>query len=136
MKSIIEFDTLVYSGNIVLTDLRPRNIIAVGGRAVFIDFAGAYIGMRALYMQNLFKSFEFRFYNYVSPLLRWNDHHNQVREFDDWYYDWEWQPWLQAEFADTAHAITPGMLSHFLPPIFFRRVRRNEMDGLRVVIGR
>lgn len=136
MKSIIEFDTLVYSRNIVLADLHPRNIIAVDDRAVFIDFAGAYIGMGALYIQNLFKSFEFRFGNYVSPLLRWNDHHNQVREFDDWYYDWEWQPWLQTEFADTAHAITPGMLNHFLPPIFFRRVGRDELEGLRVVIGR
>lgn len=136
MKYIIEFDTLVYSKNIDLTDVLPRNIIALDGRAVFIDFADAYIGMGALYMQNLFKSFEFRFGNYVSPLLRWNDHHNQVREFDDWYYDWEWQPWLQAKFADTAHTITPGMLSHFMPPIFSKRVGSDELEGLRVVIGR
>lgn len=78
MKSLIEFDTLLYSRNIVLTDLHPRNIITFDGRAVFIDFANAYIGKGALYMQSLFKSFEFRFDNYVSPLLRWNEYHNQV----------------------------------------------------------
>lgn len=63
MKSLIEFDTLLYSKNIDLTDVHPRNIIVLSGRAVFVDFADAYIGMGALYMQNLFKTFEFRFDN-------------------------------------------------------------------------
>lgn len=135
MKSLIEFDTLVYSRNIVLTDLHPRNIIVFDGNAVFVDFADTYIGRGALYMQSLFKDFEFRLDNYVSPLLRWNEDHNHVAEFENWYFDWDWQPWLQDEFANTARSITPGMLSHFLPPIFFKRVGKDELEGLRVVIG-
>lgn len=135
MKSHVEFDTLLYSRDIVLTDLHPRNIIVLDGSAVFVDFADTYIGRGAHYMQSLFKDFEFRFDNYVSPLLRWNEDHNYVLEFEDWYFDWDWQPWLQAVFANTADSITPGMLGHFLPPIFFKRVGKDELEGLRVVIG-
>lgn len=44
MRSLINFDTIIYSRDILLTDLHPQDVVltdAVQGRAVFIDFAGS-----------------------------------------------------------------------------------------------
>lgn len=43
---------------------------------------------------------------YVSPLLRWDGY--MITAFKD-YIDWEWGPWIEVEYAHTAHTITPEM---------------------------
>ncbi|PYH81840.1 hypothetical protein BO82DRAFT_283372 [Aspergillus uvarum CBS 121591] len=45
---------------------------------------------------------------YISPLLRWKNPRRKASPFEDW-VDWEWVPWLTAEFAHTVTSITPEM---------------------------
>ncbi|KLJ11865.1 hypothetical protein EMPG_12986 [Blastomyces silverae] len=111
MKSIINFESRVYEQNILLTDLSPRNVIMVEKpgfdpkqNLLFLDFAGALFGRRrndsVAIRSNLFLG------QYISPLLRWNK--TMAMQFNDW-IDWDWQAWLEAEYAYTAATITPEM---------------------------
>ncbi|RAK87304.1 hypothetical protein BO79DRAFT_229668 [Aspergillus costaricaensis CBS 115574] len=92
MKSVIEFESEVYRRDILLTDLSPRNVMMVppGSRR----------------QCNL----EFFLGQYISPILRWKK--GMKLEFDDW-IDWEWADWVDAEFAYTAHTITPAMRERY-----------------------
>lgn len=139
MKSLIEFETSVYAKNVLLNDLHPRNVMVTNPdsqhrHAVFIDFGDADVGCGAASVQSETKSFEFRFDNYVPSLLRW--HQDQFREdsFYDW-IDWDWQPWLQTEFASTAEAITPGMLECYVPYSFHMEMGENVGEALHRIIG-
>lgn len=135
MKFLVEFETLVYSRDILLRDLHPRNVmVTTDGHVVVIDFADADIGWGALSAQSLFNSFQFHRDNYVPPLVRWHEDQNLEDEFYDW-IDWDWQPWLQKEFADTAESITPGMLEFYMSPLFFREIGDDVAEGLRLVVG-
>jgi hypothetical protein len=111
MKSVIDFESLVYERDILLTDLSPRNVIMVEKpdsdskrNLVFLDFAGALFGRRrddpVAIEPKLFLG------QYISPLLRWDK--TMAMQFNDW-IDWDWQPWIEAEYAHTAATITPEM---------------------------
>ncbi|OJD15413.1 hypothetical protein AJ78_04345 [Emergomyces pasteurianus Ep9510] len=116
MKSVINFESRVYEQNILLTDLSPRNIIMVeekpgsdsNQKLMFVDFAGAIFGRRrddpVAISPNLFLG------QYISPLLRWNK--TMAMEFNDW-IDWDWQPWIETEYAYTAATITPEMRDEY-----------------------
>jgi hypothetical protein len=43
------------------------------------------------------------------PLLRWKD---SAKHFDEW-VDWDWDSWLQQEFAWTESSITPEIRKVF-----------------------
>lgn len=116
MKSVVDFESLVYERDILLTDLSPRNVIMLkspsrdGERSlVFLDFAGALFGRRrddpVAIESNLFLG------QYISPLLRWDK--SMAMEFNDW-IDWEWRPWVEAEYAHTAGSITLEMREVYL----------------------
>lgn len=66
--------------------------------------------------------------------MRWHEDQNLENDFYDW-IDWDWQPWLQAEFASTAEPITPGMLGLYMSPRFRENVGNNMEEGLRMVVG-
>ena len=97
MKTLIDFDTIVYSRGIILADLHPRDVIltdAVQGRAVFLDFAAA-----EFFWSDTLSDSEARCLQTtdISPLLRWDEAWGRFEEFGKW-IDWDWQPWLEAEF--------------------------------------
>lgn len=111
MKSVVNFESRVYEQNILLTDLSPRNVIMVEKpgydskqNLLFLDFAGALFGGRrndpVAIGSNLFLG------QYISPLLRWNK--TMAMQFNDW-IDWDWQAWIEAEYAYTTTTITPEM---------------------------
>ncbi|OAX77681.1 hypothetical protein ACJ72_08017 [Emergomyces africanus] len=111
MKSVINFESRVYERNILLTDLSPRNVIMVEKpgfdskqNLLFLDFAGALSSRRrndpVAIRSNQFLD------QYISPLLRWNK--TMAMQFNDW-IDWDWQAWIEAEYAYTATTITPEM---------------------------
>ncbi|EGE86861.1 hypothetical protein BDDG_09812 [Blastomyces dermatitidis ATCC 18188] len=111
MKSVINFESRVYEQNILLTDLSPRNVIMVEKpgfdskqNLLFLDFAGALFGRRrndpVAIESNLFLG------QYISPLLRWNK--TMAMQFNDW-IDWDWEAWIEAEYAYTTTTITPEM---------------------------
>lgn len=134
MKSIVEFETLVYSRDIFLRDLHPRNVMFADRGLVFIDFADADIGMGAVHAKNDYKLFKSNITPYVSPLVRWHESRRQHSDFGDW-ADWDWQPWLQAEFAHTAELVTPKMIYTYTSPGFARETGNNEAEALRRVLG-
>ena len=124
MKSAIELETSDHAKDVLLGDLTPRNVMVTDPdpnsedrRLVFIDSGDAEVGCGAVSEQKESRAFEFHIDHYASPLLRWHygQHQNDPRV--DW-IDWYWQPWLQTEFADTAAAITPGMLEYYMPYYF------------------
>lgn len=140
MKSIIEFETSVHANDIILEDLTPRNVMVTDldskrGRPVFVDFGDASVGCGAVSEQKEPGAFEFHIdYHYISPLLRWYEDQLRDEPFVNW-IDWDWQPWLQTEFADTAAAITPGMLEYYMSYDFRDEVGDDTAEGLRRVVG-
>ncbi|KAL1861179.1 hypothetical protein Plec18167_002883 [Paecilomyces lecythidis] len=109
MKSIVDFETLIFQRDIALTDLSPRNVVMrkgvdpdAKGALVLIDFAGALFGRTRDDIEA--KAVDMLLGQYISPLLRWKK--RMMRwEFNDW-IDWDWQSWLQAQYAYTAATIT------------------------------
>jgi hypothetical protein len=120
MKSIIDFDSLVYwKQDILLTDLSLRNVMIPNKSckadcsteipARFLDFGDALFNRRrddpGLAKINLFMG------QYISPILRWSGW-SRKGEFKAW-IDWDWEAWIKAEYAHTASTITPEMCSLF-----------------------
>ena len=93
MKAVIDFEAMVYTENILHTDLHPRNIILVGEA----DFA-------SLCPHKLFSGI------YISPFLRWHEICNSNLYFTKW-VNRGWQPWLEAEYKPTASTMTERNLS-------------------------
>ncbi|KAJ9219570.1 hypothetical protein DTO027B5_4838 [Paecilomyces variotii] len=106
MRSIVDFETLIFQRNIALTDLSPRNIVMKETLdLIFIDFAGALFGRTRDDIDA--KAVDLLLGQYISPLLRWPK--RMMRwEFNDW-IDWDWKSWLQAEYAHTTATITAEM---------------------------
>ncbi|KAE8151737.1 hypothetical protein BDV25DRAFT_152231 [Aspergillus avenaceus] len=114
MKCVIDFESTAYHRHIALTDLSPRNVMLLDPacypqrKTVFLDFATTLFS----------RTFGGELDNdmvpgeYISPLLRWNQ--SMVREFSDW-VDWEFRPWVEAEYAHEAAHITPEMIDKFCP---------------------
>ncbi|RDH24291.1 hypothetical protein M747DRAFT_367266 [Aspergillus niger ATCC 13496] len=75
---------------------------------VFLDFAGSLFGRKL--DEPLLAGREFFLGQYISPILRWK--RGMKLEFDEW-IDWEWADWVDAEFAHTAHTITPAMRERY-----------------------
>lgn len=114
MRSLINFDTIIYSRDILLTDLHPQDVVltdAVQGRAVFIDFAGSEFLWTDTLSDSEAKCLQT---TEISPLLRWHEAWGRFEEFGKW-IDWDWQSWLEAEFGHTAVSITPEVREMFLP---------------------
>lgn len=56
---------------------------------------------------------------FISPLLRWRQAWCPLAYSKDW-VDWDYQSWLEAEYADTVSSITPYMKSMWLPDFLFK----------------
>ncbi|KAK9237751.1 hypothetical protein V1525DRAFT_149607 [Lipomyces kononenkoae] len=119
MKAVVDFETTLYTRNILHPDLHPRNIILISGsdsgapeRLFFIDFGGAIFGRTwdgsDVGNAKLFSG------TYISPLLRWHVACNPTLHFYDW-VNWDWQSWLEAEYKRTASTVTEEMRKVYLP---------------------
>ncbi|KAJ5640502.1 hypothetical protein N7528_000127 [Penicillium herquei] len=116
MKKTVEFETAAWTKNVRLKDLSPRNVILPEvdpASPIFIDFDDALL--KRLPDDPVCAKMDFLPGQYISPLLRWKKR-NRDNEFvlQDW-ADWDWEVWLNAEFADTASTITPRILEVFGP---------------------
>ncbi|KAJ5730025.1 uncharacterized protein N7483_004533 [Penicillium malachiteum] len=113
MKKVVEFESVAFTRNILLKDLSPRNVILPDddpASPIFIDFGDALL--KRLPDDPICAKMDFLPGQYISPLLRWD--RNRAYEFvmHEW-VDWDWEPWVDAEFANTAPTITPRILEVF-----------------------
>jgi hypothetical protein len=112
LKLIMDLESRINEKDIWLIDLEPRNIIITSVPdsnrlgIEFIDFAHALFNRRrddpAALELNYFLG------EYISPILRWKEVRGNGDSFSDW-VDWDWDPWLEVEFAHTVSSIKPGM---------------------------
>ncbi|KAJ5138249.1 uncharacterized protein N7515_003097 [Penicillium bovifimosum] len=111
LKSIVDLESRIFEKDIWLTDLEPRNVM-IGSPdsdrpgVVIIDFAHALFNRRRddpplLQLDQVLGE-------YISPVLRWKEIRGKGDSFSEW-IDWDWDPWLEAEFAHTIPRIKPGM---------------------------
>lgn len=110
LKSNVDLDSRVYEKNIQLQGLHPRNVIISSPDrdpcgVVFIDFGKTLFNRRP--DDPFALKLDWIYGQYISPLLRWAKHRGTSR-FGDW-IDWDWDAWLETEFAHTAGNITPEM---------------------------
>ncbi|KLJ06185.1 hypothetical protein EMPG_10389 [Blastomyces silverae] len=137
MKHVIDAESDIYTRDVRLRDLHPRNVMVVQDpkskenkirRIVLIDF-----GMNILSRDYFGEPEEEQKYLpgiYISPLLRWHKVWRMVDRFSEW-VDWDYQPWLQAEYAHTASSVTPYMKSEFLSDFIFERMgMKRDDEGL------
>ncbi|OOF93269.1 hypothetical protein ASPCADRAFT_132976 [Aspergillus carbonarius ITEM 5010] len=111
MKTIVDLESRIFEKDIWLVDLEPRNIIISSAvdsqpQIVLIDFGHALFNRRR--DDPLALQLNYFLGQYISPLLRWNKAKAQMYVFSDW-IDWDWDPWLETEFAHTVASITPEM---------------------------
>lgn len=111
LKSIVDLESRIYDANIWHLDLEPRNVIITDPhsdlpRVVFIDFAHALFNRRR--DDPIALQLEYFLGQYISLLLRWPESRSKREAFYEW-IDWDWDPWLETEFAHTAASITPAM---------------------------
>ena len=126
MRSIIEFETLVYSRHAHLRDLHPRNIMLTKtGDIVFVDFGDTWFASTNTFTA---KKFQWLSSKWVSPILRWHEARTRMFREHDFYawIDWDWQPWLETEFQHTAASITPEMQKRFLSARLLERYYRTQ----------
>lgn len=116
LKSIIDFDSLVYERDILLRDLCPRNVLIVekdefdpAKDLIFIAFEDTLFGRKR--DDPIANELDMFLGQYISPLLRWK-RKSMAWEFNDW-IDWDWTPWLNTEFAHTGKTITPEIRERF-----------------------
>ncbi|KAJ5105710.1 hypothetical protein NUU61_003057 [Penicillium alfredii] len=111
LKSIVDLESRIYHADIWLIDVEPRNVILRDPdsdlpRVVFVDLAHALFNRRR--DDPLALQLEYFMGQYISPLLRWTESRSSTEAFYEW-IDWDWDPWLEVEFAHTAASITPEM---------------------------
>ncbi|PGH28296.1 hypothetical protein AJ80_00187 [Polytolypa hystricis UAMH7299] len=119
MKAVIDAETSLYTHNVRHGDMHPRNILVLNAaeapdarRVVIIDFGKSstrrtpYLEEEEQYLPGV----------EISPLLRWNKAWGFWHAFDPW-IDWDWQPWLEYQYAFTRSSITDYMRSVWLPSV-------------------
>lgn len=111
MKSIVELDCEIFGRGIVLRDVNPCNVILQSPESdhphvMFFDFADVVFNRRP----DDPNAPEGRYFlgAPISPLLRWKLASERPCLFEDW-IDWDWNSWLDAEFAHTVASITPRL---------------------------
>ncbi|PLB33655.1 uncharacterized protein BDW47DRAFT_134967 [Aspergillus candidus] len=108
MNWVISFESLAYKMGVLLTDLRPQNVILLQSPegtilgSVFLDFGGTLCRRDdpTVRVPDLFLG------KYISPLLRWDE--AKAMEFIEW-IDCDFQGWIHNAYAHTAILITPEM---------------------------
>ncbi|KAJ9284666.1 hypothetical protein DTO021C3_7793 [Paecilomyces variotii] len=137
IKQIIDGESAIYTRDVRLSDLHPRNVMVEQDpnskenrikRVILLDFGTNILSRHWLGIpeeeQKLLPG------TYISPLLRWHKVWRMVNSFSDW-VDWDYQPWLRAEYAHTASSVTPYMKSQWLSDfIFERRNMKRDDEGL------
>lgn len=132
MREVVDFESDLYARDIRHCDIHPRNVIIITADSTqqtpdgnnnnnidtqrklmssikFIDFGDAEFGRVEMYPEpdpELLAQFLPGVY--ISPLLRWHEAHQRTDGFEAW-IDWDWQPWLETEWAYTAREITEEM---------------------------
>ncbi|PGH20388.1 hypothetical protein AJ80_03656 [Polytolypa hystricis UAMH7299] len=137
MKHIIDAESAIYTQDVQLCDLHLRNVMVEQDpnskenrirKVVLLGF-----GMNILSRHRLEKPEEEQKYlpgTYISPLLCWHKVWGRTDEFSNW-VDWDYQPWLGAEYAHTVSSVTPNMKSKFLSDFMFkRRSMKRDDEGL------
>ncbi|PGH11040.1 hypothetical protein AJ79_05082 [Helicocarpus griseus UAMH5409] len=114
MKSVIDFESLVYERDILLQDLSPRNVMMAEKSyadpersLVFIDFDSALFNRGKYEREPIIDNKNLLLGQWISPLLRWKNR-SMALQFTLW-IDWDLQRWVEAEYAHTASTITPEM---------------------------
>ena len=130
VKTVVDFETMLYTRNINHPDIHTRNVIISNtmgsdGRinAIFVDFGDVLFGRAGYYAHD--PGIESRCLPnvYISPLLRWHKAHGRSFDSTAW-IDWDWQSWLEAQYGHTAALITEEMRHAFLPDFLLGPLKR------------
>lgn len=123
MKAVVDTETLLYMYNVFHEDVHPRNVLLLdsvetpkGMRIVVIDFAKSSTERTPLpkaEVRDLLPGVP------ISPLLRWHEVWGKWNQFEAW-VDWDWQLWLESQYAWTRSSITDYMRSIWLPSTMFK----------------
>lgn len=144
MKLLIDGETAIFTHDIILGDLHPRNVIVEQDqrsrqrikRVVHIDFG---INMMSRFWwahrtpeieQELLPG------TFITPLFRWLSAFGKDSYFRKW-IDWDYQRWLEAEYVHTLSSVTPQIMSEYCPEEIHHRLDRKtqELYGIRSASG-
>ncbi|KAI1921765.1 hypothetical protein LOZ12_002170 [Ophidiomyces ophidiicola] len=111
LKQIIDIESEIYARDIVNRDLEQRNIIisTPSNNLTVIDFGHCRIDLERPRFHERLKAKLFPGM-YISPLLRWGKINRGDERFPEW-MDWDWQTWLDEQYAATQASITSEMWS-------------------------
>ena len=129
MAGIVDAETAVYTKNVTLMDMAPRNVILTSlpgndkskinnhqtntqpqeeNGVVLLDFDSAYLGRECLGLLQCFGEEYYLPGVYISPLIRWPNM-GCVELFEDW-VDWDWTAWIHSRYAHDEATITEHMI--------------------------
>ncbi|WEW61550.1 hypothetical protein PRK78_007040 [Emydomyces testavorans] len=122
MKLVIDGESAIYTRDICLMDKHPRNVMVVQScdasqsvsRIVHIDFEKSSLSRMWKAPICSYAAPNFLPGTFISPLLRWHESWDVQKNFQAW-IDWDYQSWLEEEYAHTKSSITPEMRDVFLP---------------------
>ncbi|KAK2760329.1 hypothetical protein FQN54_002397 [Arachnomyces sp. PD_36] len=140
MKLLIDGESAIYTHDIVLGDLHPRNVLVEQDkdaaqqirRVVHIDF-GINMMSRSWWANSDLASEQRRLPGtFVTPLFRWLKLFGRELKFRMW-VDWDYQRWLEAEYSHTLSAVTPEIRSEYCPEHMHHELdaKTRELYGIR-----
>ncbi|KAI1966036.1 hypothetical protein LOZ58_000937 [Ophidiomyces ophidiicola] len=111
LKQIIDIESEIYAHDVVNRDLEQRNIIirTPCNNVTVIDFGHCRIGLERPRFHERMKAKLFPGM-YISPLLCWGKINRGDERCPEW-IDWDWQAWLDEQYAATQASITSEMWS-------------------------
>lgn len=142
MKLLIDGESAIHSHDISLGDLHPRNVLVEQDRrsklnikrVVHIDF-GINMMSRCWWADyDPVSEQEQLPGTFITPLFRWLSVFGKVRKFQGW-IDWDYQRWLEAEYAHTLSSVTPQMRAEFCPEDVHHRLdeKTRKLYGIDTV---
>ncbi|PLB34275.1 uncharacterized protein BDW47DRAFT_134397 [Aspergillus candidus] len=111
MRSIVDLESELHEKNVSIMGIEPRKITLTSPtsdqpRVMFVDLAATFFGQSRV--PPAASEMNSTVGGYISPLLRWKEANDRPGLFADW-IDWEWDSWIDAEYAHTDAEITKEM---------------------------
>lgn len=111
MRSIVNLESELHGRNVSIMGLEPRKITLTSPtsdrpQVMFVDLGATFFGQSRTHPAAT--DLNPIVGGYISPTLRWKEIHKRPSLFSDW-IDWDWDSWVDAEFAHTVAGITKEM---------------------------
>ncbi|CAN6666798.1 hypothetical protein TRVA0_038S01002 [Trichomonascus vanleenenianus] len=110
MKKVIDIESSVYKRDVLLREVWPENVIireTEFPREIHLVFVGFDRAHERRRLKRFKDPRDMYLGEYITPLIRW-EKRNKALNFLDW-IDWDWTPWVQSEYRDEEHLVTPEL---------------------------